>query len=67
MDSDRHYLTVLLAGVRRAVYWRSTLIATENLLVVPSRAGRPAGVLGAVTPGAPPRAVGSDNSPSANS
>ncbi|NGY62289.1 ROK family transcriptional regulator [Lentzea sp. NEAU-D13] len=38
---------MLLAGVREAVYRRSLPLATENLRIVPSRAGEVAGVLGA--------------------
>jgi glucokinase len=40
---------MLLAGMREAVYRRSPPLATENLRIVPSRAGEDAGVLGAVT------------------
>ncbi|MFC3894023.1 ROK family protein [Lentzea rhizosphaerae] len=40
---------MLLAGVREAVYRRSLPLATENLRIVPSRAGEVAGVLGAAT------------------
>ncbi|NUT46664.1 MAG: ROK family protein, partial [Saccharothrix sp.] len=38
---------MLLAGVREAVYRRSLPLATQNLRIVPSRAGEVAGVLGA--------------------
>ena len=38
----------LLAGIREVVYSRSLPLATENLRIVPSRAGTEAGVLGAV-------------------
>ena len=38
---------MLLAGVRETVYRRSLPLATENLRIVPSRAGEDAGVLGA--------------------
>lgn len=38
---------MLLAGVREAIYRRSLPLATENLQIVPSRAGKDAGVLGA--------------------
>jgi predicted NBD/HSP70 family sugar kinase len=38
---------MLLAGVREAVYRRSLPLATENLRIVPSRAGEVAGALGA--------------------
>jgi predicted NBD/HSP70 family sugar kinase len=37
----------LIAGVREVVYRRSLPLATENLRIVPSRAGARAGVLGA--------------------
>ncbi len=38
---------MLLAGVREAIYRRSLPLATENLRIVPSQAGKDAGVLGA--------------------
>ena len=38
---------MLLAGVREAIYRRSLPLATENLQIVPSRAGKDAGVFGA--------------------
>jgi predicted NBD/HSP70 family sugar kinase len=37
----------LLAGVREVVYGRSTPLATENLQIVQSTAGRQAGIIGA--------------------
>lgn len=37
----------LIAGIREVVYQRSLPLATEHLRIVPSHAGRRAGVLGA--------------------
>lgn len=39
----------LLAGIREVVYRRSMPLATQNLLIVPSKGGETAGVVGAAT------------------